>query len=419
MIPAVGHVNPALPLVRALVARGDRVVCFNTSEYRAKLEQTGAEFRAYDLTYDFVPPQETLAPFRVMSLILDEGVRVIRRHLDETRALQADLILYDSMCPWGKQIARLVQVRAVCSCAIMYAGLINLRDWPRDTSLSRGMMNSPVRVARDIARYQWHAFRLWRSLGVGSPLFINFFSNPGDMTLLYTSRLFQIGGERFDDTFKFVGATIEPRHDAAPFPFEWLGDAPLIYISLGTIFNDRPDFFRACIEAFGNTRYRVVMAVGKRVRAEDFGVLPENMRAEEYVPQLELLPRTAVFITHGGMNSVSEAAWFGTPMLVAPQVGDQVFIAHQVVKLGAGEPIDSHHMTANELRGGAERVMQNARYRENSKKIGDSFRAAGGVPQALAELDAFLGGRTNDAERRRHESVTVGDTKNLWERTTK
>jgi len=90
------------------------------------------------------------------------------------------------------------------------------------------------------------------------------------------------------------------------------------------------------------------------------------------------------------MNSVSEAAWFGTPMTLAPQGGDQDFIAHRVAALGAGVPIDSHRITAPELRARTEQTMQDARYRAGSQKIGDSFRAAGGVPRALAALDAFM-----------------------------
>lgn len=399
LIPAVGHVNPALPLLRALVARGDRVICFNTPEYREKLEQTGAEFRPSHIAYNFAPPQGTLAPFKAMGLILNESAHVIPQHLAETRALAPDLILYDSMCPWGKQIAQLLNVPAVCSCSIMYAGWINFRSWPRNTDLSRGMLRSPFRVARDILRYQQTAQRLRRTLRVTSPSFMDFFSNPGDLTLLYTSRYFQIGGELFDDTFKFIGASVEPRRDAPPFDFAWLGDAPLIYVSLGTIFNDRPDFFRACIHAFGNTSYRVVMAIGKNIRPDAFGLVPENICMAEYLPQLELLPRASVFITHGGMNSVSEAAWYGTPMLVAPQVGDQVFIAHQITKLGAGEQMDSHIVTPDQLRADLERVRGNPRYRQGSRKIGDSFRAAGGIPKALADLDAFLSTRKPQAER--------------------
>ena len=132
------------------------------------------------------------------------------------------------------------------------------------------------------------------------------------------------------------------------------------------------------------------MAVGSRIQRAALGALPENMIALEYAPQLELLPRASLFITHGGMNSVSESAWYGTPMLLAPQVGDQVFIAYQTERLGAGVQIDSRAIEPRELRAYAERVMEDARYREASRKIGETFRSSGGIPRALSEIDAFM-----------------------------
>jgi MGT family glycosyltransferase len=389
-IPATGHVNPALPLVRALVARGDRVVFFDTPEFQNKVQVTGAEFRAMDLDYDFVPRQDVLAPFKAMGRIIEQSFRVIPPGLAETRALQPDLILYDSMCPWGSHIAQLMRMPAVTFCGIMYTGWKNFFAWPRTTKLTGGMVRHPLYVAYGLGRYQGRAAQLWWKHRVRSPWFIDFFSNPGAMTLLTTSRYFQLGGEKFDGAFKFVGPFIEPRHDAPPLPAHWLDEKPLVYISLGTLFNDRADFFRTCVDAFRDAPYRVLMALGKRVRADELGALPEHIKAMDYVLQLEVLPRASVFITHAGMNSVSEAAWFGTPMVLAPQAGDQDFIAYQTEKLGAGIQIDSHHITPAELRARTEQVMQDSRYRKGSRKIGDSFRAAGGIPRALEEIDAFM-----------------------------
>src|SRR4030095_9479506 len=156
-IPATGHVNPSLPLVRALVARGDRVICFDTEQYRTKFQGTGAEFRAYSFDYDWEPGQDTLAPFEAMGKILGEGANLFPQYLGATRELEPDLILYDSMCPWGKQIAQRLHVPAVTSCAIMYSGAINLPAWPRNTALGRGMLRHPFKVAQGIAKYQWTA----------------------------------------------------------------------------------------------------------------------------------------------------------------------------------------------------------------------------------------------------------------------
>ncbi len=389
-IPATGHVNPALPLVRALVERGDRVVFFDTPEFQSKVEAIGAEFRAVDLSYDFVPPQNTLAPFTAMGLIMEQAQRVLPDCYAQARAIQPDLILYDSMCPWGSHVAQLMGMPAVTFCAILYTGMQNFLAWPRSTALTRAILCHPFRVARGLAHYQWRAAQLRQTYRVRSPLFLDFFTNPGAMTLITTSRYFQIGADRFGDAFQFIGPLIAPRADAAPPAFDWVGDAPLVYISLGTLFNDRADFFRLCVDAFRDAPYRVLIALGHRVRPDEVGPLPEHIRAEPYVSQLEVLPRASVFITHAGMNSMSEAAWFGTPMVLAPQGGDQDFIAYRAAALGAGVQIDSRRISAQELRAQTERVMSDLRFRQASRKIGDSFRAAGGIPRALDALDAFI-----------------------------
>lgn len=389
-IPATGHVHPSLPLVRELASRGERVIYYNSETYRAKVEQTGAEFCAYHLNYDFGPPPGPLAPFVAMSLILGAGESVLRDQLQAARAENPLYILYDSMCPWGKQIAQLLHRPAICSCAVLYTGWRNFRAWSGENELSRHMLADPLTVGRGILRYQRTSFRLWRQFGVSSPNVFDFFANPGDLTLLYTSRYFQVGGELFDEHFKFVGPLFEQRTDAPPFPLDWIGDAPLIFVSLGTLFNNRPDFFRTCIAAFTNTPYRIVIAFGDRIQREQLGTLPENIAAYPYVRQLDLFPRASLFITHGGMNSTSEAAWFGVPMLLAPQVGDQVFIARQVVRLGAGEQIDSFNISPDGLREAAERVIRTPAYRLGSQKIGESFRAAGGVKSAADAIQKFM-----------------------------
>lgn len=389
-IPATGHVNPALPLVRALAERGDRVIFFDTPEFQEKVRATGAEFRAVELSYDFVPRQDTLAPFKAMGLIMEQAQRVLPDCYQQARAIKPDLILYDTMCPWGSHAAQLLGMPAVTFCAILYTGMQNFLAWPRSTKLTGAMLRHPFYVARGLAHYQWRAAQLWLAHRVRSPLFVDFFVNPGAMTLIATSRYFQIGGDLFGDAFHFIGPLIAPRDDAPPPPLDWMAGAPLVYISLGTLFNDRADFFRLCVEAFRDAPYRVLMALGSRVRVEELGGLPPNIRAEPYVLQLQVLPRASVFITHAGMNSLSEAAWFGTPVVLAPQGGDQDFIAYRAETLGAGVQIDSHAITAPELRAQTEQVMQNSRYREGSQKIGDSFRAAGGIPAALSALDAFM-----------------------------
>jgi MGT family glycosyltransferase len=388
-IPAQGHLNPSLPLVAELARRGERVIYYNTEPYRAKVEAAGALFRSYGQNYEFEPGQDAAGPFKAMVLILGAGEALLPGLLEQVRADRPDYILYDSMCPWGKQIAQLLGLPAICSCSIFYAGSQNFKALPRDLIPPLQLLRRAPTLVASLWRYRQIAGRLRRRFGVPSPDVLDFFGNPGDITLVYTSRYFQIGAEYLDDSFKFVGPSIAPRNDHADFPFEHLEGGPVIYISLGTLFNDRPDFFRACLAAFGSSRYRVVMSIGTKVRPEALGAIPENVLVRPHLPQLEILAKAALFITHGGMNSASESAWFGVPMVAVPQVGDQLVVARRVAQLGAGLWMDPNRFTPQTLREAAEKVLADGAFRRQSQRLGASLRDAGGYVRAADEVLAF------------------------------
>lgn len=388
-IPAHGHVNPSLPLVSELARRGERVIYYNSEAFRVKVEGAGAEFRAYNAPEEARVGQGADSPLDVMARIMTVAEAAILAVLDDVRAAQPDYVIYDSMCVWGKQIARILGLPAICSCSIFFVGSQNFSALPREGAIGRSVLGHPVEAARHLWTHFSVARRLKRRYGVDSPGVFDFFGNPGDMTLVYTSRYFQIGGERLDDTFKFVGPSLVERNDHADFPFEFLDGGPAIYISLGTIFNNRPHFFRACMDAFRVSRYRVVMSVGGKVDAAALGPIPGNFLVLPHAPQLEILRRAALFVTHGGMNSASESAWFGVPMVVAPQMGDQLVIARRVEQLGAGVVVDSRRITAQGLREAAERVLGAESFRRQSRAIGESFRQAGGYVRAADEVLEF------------------------------
>lgn len=388
-IPAHGHVNPSLPLVSELARRGERVIYYNTEAFRGKVEGAGAEFRAYTAPDEERVGQGADSPLDVMARLMTAAEAVIPAVLDEVRTARPDYVIYDSMCVWGKQIARILGLPAICSCSIFFVGSQNFQALPREGAIGRRMLGHPLEAGRYLWTHFSAARRLKRRYGVDSPGVFDFFGNPGDMTLVYTSRYFQIGGERLDETFKFVGPSLVERNDHAGFPFEFLEGGPVVYISLGTIFNDRPRFFRLCMDAFGNSRLRAVMSVGGRVDTAALGPIPQNFLVLPHAPQLEILRRASLFVTHGGMNSASESAWFGVPMVVAPQMGDQLVIARRVEQLGAGVVVDSHHFTAQGLREAAEQVLCAESFRRQSRAIGESFRQAGGYVRAADEVFEF------------------------------
>ncbi|WP_348519735.1 glycosyltransferase [Bacillus sp. 166amftsu] len=95
---------------------------------------------------------------------------------------------------------------------------------------------------------------------------------------------------------------------------------------MGTVFNQQPDFYHTCFEAFRDSPVTVILAVGKCTDSNQFKNIPPNFRMYNYVPQLDILQHADLFITHGGMNSSSESLYFCVPMLVIPVMGEQPII---------------------------------------------------------------------------------------------
>ena len=136
--------------------------------------------------------------------------------------------------------------------------------------------------------------------------------NAPNLNFTYTVRDFQIYSNEFPDiNYKYVGPAIGDRVEQ-DFDFSKM-TKPIIYISLGTLLNTSAAFFRKCIDAFRDEPVSVIISIGKTVKKEQLGEIPDNIFIYPFVPQLKILKRASLFITHGGMNSVNEALYYGTP----------------------------------------------------------------------------------------------------------
>jgi MGT family glycosyltransferase len=395
-IPAHGHINPTVPLVTELVHRGEQVFYYALEAFRPEIERTGAIFRDYG---DGFPLSQNLAgaldPASVAYGLALTTQWVLDRYLDEVQALGPDYLIFDAMCPWGPLSAQVLAVPTVCSQAGLFLTFKTLFTLsPKATAkLLWTMLSAPRRIRRcqRILKQVSQRYQCKRL----HPL--DLFANRGMLNISYTSTLFQPDATAFDPArYKFVGPALLPRPEAPTFPFAAL-DArkPLLYISLGTAFTSRPDFFRTCCEAFGQSDWQVVMAVGSLLSRETLGPIPDNVLVQAFVPQLEILPRATLFITHGGMNSVNEALSYDVPMVVVPQGADQAWVAKRVETLGAGVSLSSRHMNAAHLHRVAGRVASQPAYAQAAAKVGESLRTAGGYRRAASEILAFTRGQVD------------------------
>ena len=209
-----------------------------------------------------------------------------------------------------------------------------------------------------------HGVELQRGVGMLAPASLN---------VVFVPREFQPGADTFDDRFRFVGPSPGAREDDGGWAPP---DEPVLFVSLGTAFNDRPEFFRACLEAFAD-RGPVAMAVGSASGSAIWAV-PGNIDIRPWFPQPAVLRHAAAFVSHAGMGSTMEALYYGVPLVCVPQMLEQEANAGRVAELGLGVRLDAdgthrrrsarRRRRGDDGRGDAERARPDA----------DAVRAAGG-----------------------------------------
>jgi zeaxanthin glucosyltransferase len=176
------------------------------------------------------------------------------------------------------------------------------------------------------------------------------------------------------------------RGDECSFPWERLDGRPIVMMSFGSQIYHQPDSFRAVIAATATLGVQLMCSVGDL----DFGPLPDHVLTVPYFPQLELLERSAIFITHGGANSVMEALAYGVPMLVSPICNDQFHNAEFVRRARAGLVLDVARADVARIRAAIAALLCDGELRAGTARVAASYRNWDGAGRTADRLMHWL-----------------------------
>jgi len=346
-----------------------------------KIRSTGAVFVPCD-AYD---PQTSLSPedgeragkdlaFSTrlivdMTLALDDAV------LRDMEALDPDVIVADSMAFWGKLIARTLGIPFVSSTTTF--------AFNRESSkVMKGSQGSGLwALLRALPKVNQSLARL-RAKGYPIKSVLDIIANDNDTeTIVYTSPTFQPCAQTFSDKYHFVGPSMRPAGETLP-----PSPLPTVYISLGTVVNRRPDFYKNCLAALTGRPCRAILSVGEQVDPDALGPLPPNVSVHQRVDQMAVLSAADVFLTHCGMNSVSEALWYGVPLLLFPQTPEQAGVAARVKELGAGLLLETDAPQA--IGAALDRLLGEDGFRKAAQALSEDLRRCGGAPEAARVIEA-------------------------------
>ena len=377
-IPAHGHTNPTIEVVRGLTSRGHEVWYYSFQEFREKIEGAGANYISCD---DYLPnlkPEDEKKVGKdfsaMIEMIVDTTVALDEKVCKELKEINPDCIVSDSLCCWGKLFANKLGITYICSTTTFafnqYTAPMMKQSFKEIMYMLLGMRKVNKKL------------ELLRSHGYDVKNFVSIIQNDNETnTIVYTSKEFQPMVDTFSDKYYFVGPSV------ADVMVEKERNArKKIYISLGTVNNKNINFYKNCIEAFKDNDIDVIMSVGNNTEISQLGNIPKNFKVENKFNQLEVLQEVNGFISHCGMNSVNESIYYGVPLILFPQQSEQKMVCRRVAELGAGFVLKNDK--PQNIKEAVLEVINNTKYEENAQKLSKSFKNSGGSVKAV---DAILG----------------------------
>ena len=349
-LPYYGHVIPTIGLVQELIKKGCAVTYLLPFSWEEKIAESGAEFAGYD-------------NHKQLSKQMKNAYAVAEGMIE-----QYDFVIYEQFFFLGKHLAEKYK-RPV---ARIFTAPATNETLMQEYIASKGPMS--------VFKHKWIAKAFTKNIAKGIPMKTDnwldeIIFNPPELNLVYTLREYQPYEAEFPEAqYKFLGPSIYDRK-GEPLDFA-KGQNPVVYISPGTVVKGTEAFFQKCIEAFGDEAVDVVISAG-----ENFDLRkrhPANIHIYRFVPQLEVLKMADVFVTHGGMNSVSEALVSGTPMVVIPFASDQPVNARCVEKLGVGKRLEYSQASKETLKATVMSVLCDADIKNNLAKVREIIGQAPG-----------------------------------------
>ena len=378
-IPAYGHTNPTLGLVKELTSAGHQVFYFSFEMFREKIEQAGAEFigcDGYDFDMEDKENADRVGKDKVFAteLLVSSTLALDEMTTEKIGEIKPDVIVSDSVAFWGKLVAMKHGVPYVSSTTTFAFNRYSakyMKETPWDIAK---MLFAMPRINKQIKRLQEHGYPVKGLLEIVQ-------NDNETNTIVYTSKYFQPCAETFSDRYHFIGPLVRPVTEPVAKTAE-----KTVYVSMGTV-NQNREFYRNCIHAMAKTNWQVIVSMG--TDTERFDDLPDHVQIYESVDQMAVLSIADAFITHCGMNSTSEGLYLQVPLVLFPQTPEQGAVARRTEELGAGIRLKS--ISEEDILEAVQTVLSDPSYKKNAVIVSDSFRASGGAAEARQFLESLPG----------------------------
>jgi zeaxanthin glucosyltransferase len=399
-LAATGHLNTMFPLGHELQKRGHCVTVFSNPSVEPKAHLAGFNFRAIgniemsaEKEAEHYAQQGKLSGLAALRHTLD-GLkhRAYISLRDTPKAIKeagVEALLVDMSAFEGGTIAEFLNLPFITVCSALpfyqeeFVPPISTTWTYKHSCLARfrnriahsifNIFGQPIRDVVSEYRKQWNlpAYSSDR----------DFFSKLAIIS--QHPQEFEFPRHELPSYFHFTG----PFHDSTgrediDFPFDKLNGKPLIYASMGTLQNRLEYVFHIIASACVELDAQLVISLGGSLEPETFSSLPGEPLVVKYAPQLELIKKASLVITHAGMNTTLESLSYGVPMVGIPITADQPGVAARIAWSGVGEFVPLSRLSVLKLKETVKQVWKEESYRKNAVRLQNAISSAGGVRRA-------------------------------------
>lgn len=404
-----GHLNPLIALSKELIARGHRVTLFQHPGLEQLVRQLGLEFVPIEVPCSSALKQQHVKATRHqaatsmgeiwnrLNRITGEMGAFLREYPSAIRAAGVDILILGEISLAGPTVAEMLRLPYF----IVSTSIPHNFGWeaPQTITASRSRLECMQKELLEVSvlsmrgPIQSSLDRFRKRVGLGSIRRIGK-TFPELAHITQWPQCLDTPRSGLPANFFYTGPFVDRAGRAlVEFPWEQLDGRPLIYASLGTTRRGDPAIFHRIAEACTGLGLQLVISLGGRRDSMRFTSLPGNPLVVENAPQLELLKRSEIIITHAGPNTVLETLMQGKPMLALPITLDQPAVAACLERLGIAEVLSIESCSAQQIRAALVKLQSDPHYRDAAQKLQAQIcslcgldRAANIIEEALAKI---------------------------------
>lgn len=397
-----------LPLGRELQRRGHRVTLFGIIDAQPKTLAAGLDFwaiaeseypaGAMAQSYAQLGELNGLAALRyTVSLLKQAAAALLRDAPEALRKAGVEALLVDQISTGGGTVAEFLDIPFVTVCSAL---VLNQEDgvppfftpwsynpawWARlRNRAGYSLINRITQPMREVVVEYRQRWKLppYSSRNDAFSKLAQVSQQPAE---------FEFPRQQLPQCLHFTG----PYHDSTgrepvSFPYEKLTGRSLIYASMGTLQNRSREIFQCIAEACVGLDAQLVISLGGGSSPESHTLLPGEPVVVGYAPQLELLKKATLTITHAGLNTTLESLSNGVPMVAIPIANDQPGVGARLAWTGAGEVVPLSRLSVPRLRAAIQRVLTQDSYKNNASRLEEAIALAGGVSRAADIIEQAI-----------------------------